>query len=75
MPSKNRYLNPLGRQPQQRRSTKPYYADPDDASSGSDLDRVKDDKCDGFQLPVEMFTDGALAYLTQRDDGFEIVDG
>ena len=29
----------------------------------------------GFQLPVEMFTDGALAYLTQRDDGFEIVDG
>ncbi|QNJ55330.1 hypothetical protein SEA_LITTLEFELLA_19 [Gordonia phage LittleFella] len=28
-----------------------------------------------FRLPVEMFNEGALEYLTKRDDGFEIVEG
>lgn len=27
----------------------------------------------GFELPVEMFTDKALAYLKNQDDGFEVV--
>ncbi|AOE44829.1 hypothetical protein BI084_gp17 [Gordonia phage Terapin] len=36
---------------------------------------VEWNEANGFRLPVEMFNDGALQYLTNRDDGFRVVGG
>lgn len=38
-----------------------------------DQEAVEWNEGNDFQLPVELFSDGALKYLTDRDDGFKIV--